>query len=223
MTSLTIPVEHGQLEAILKQPDDSPTGAALVCHPHPEHGGNMHNKVVYNTAKALRDLGFSVVRFNFRGVGASTGEYDQGLGELEDAESVYDWMKQRHPEVPFIIGGFSFGSFIGLSVAERKPDVDAAIGVGLPLEMYDFSFLHEFDRPTLLIQGEHDEFASFNELATFLTGKNKQITLRKIEGGDHFLKERYSSLKTVIMNWMSTGDGSALMKTNPSTSGRGLP
>src|SRR5258708_31867953 len=120
---LAIPVAHGQLEAILKAPA-SPVAAAVVCHPHPLGGGTMNNNVVYRAAKALHEAGLAVLRFNFRGVGASTGRYDGGAGEEEDALAALDLLAQLHPRLPLWMAGFSFGARVGLSVGARDVRVE---------------------------------------------------------------------------------------------------
>src|SRR5687768_17963766 len=101
----------GNLEALLEEPEDQePRAAALVCHPHPQHGGTMHNKVVYRIARGLRSAGYVVLRFNYRGVNLSQGTYDQGNGETDDARTALAWLRERYPELPYSLGGFSFGS-----------------------------------------------------------------------------------------------------------------
>src|ERR1700692_4302035 len=101
----------GRLEALLEEPEDAtPVEAALVCHPHPQHGGTMHNKVVYRIARGLRGTGAVVLRFNYRGVNLSEGAYDNGEGELDDARVALDYLRGRYPALPFTVAGFSFGS-----------------------------------------------------------------------------------------------------------------
>src|SRR5438477_12618625 len=109
--SLFIPGPAGRLEAILEEPADrEPREAVLVCHPHPQHGGTMHNKVVYRLARGLRRAGAVVLRFNFRGVGRSQGEHGHLTGEIEDARAALGWLQGRYPELPFALAGFSFGA-----------------------------------------------------------------------------------------------------------------
>src|SRR3954463_8395345 len=109
--SLFVNGPAGRLEALLEEPEDrDPIEVALVCHPHPQHGGTLHNKVVYRIARGLRGAGAVVLRFNFRGVGRSEGEHAHGVGELEDARAALDWLRERYPDLPFALAGFSFGS-----------------------------------------------------------------------------------------------------------------
>ena len=101
----------GKLEALLDAPEDAvPRAIAVVCHPHPLFGGTMHNKVVYRVARALRNSGYVVLRFNFRGVGKSEGRHDLGVGEIADARAALDWLRSRYPGLPYTLAGFSFGS-----------------------------------------------------------------------------------------------------------------
>ena len=118
----------GKLEALLEEPESvEPREACLICHPHPLHGGTMHNKVVYRMARALRSSGSVVLRFNFRGVGRSEGQHDKGAGELADARLMMDWLRARYPELPYSAAGFSFGARIALRLAcslRRRPAGD---------------------------------------------------------------------------------------------------
>ncbi len=112
--SLFLAGPAGRLEALLEEPDEAATGMALVCHPHPQHGGTMHNKVVFRIARGLRRSGHVVLRFNYRGVNQSEGEYAHGEGELDDARVALDLLRSRYPELPLTLAGFSFGSRIAL-------------------------------------------------------------------------------------------------------------
>ena len=154
---LDLPVPHGQLEAILKERPD-PFAAVVVCHPHPVHGGTMNNNVVYRVAKALGDAGASVLRFNFRGVGRSTGTYDNGVGEEDDARAALDFLAARAPGVPLWMAGFSFGARVGLTVGAAEARVDKLLGVGLALKMFDYGFLATSSKPKAIIQAADDEF-----------------------------------------------------------------
>ncbi|MFP3948321.1 MAG: alpha/beta hydrolase, partial [Longimicrobiales bacterium] len=147
---MKISVSHGHLEATIREPDGTPRGAAVVCHPHPQHGGTMHTKAVFRTAQALNEVGIRVLRFNFRGVGTSTGEWDGGVGEKEDVRAALDWMASEEPDLPLVLAGFSFGSRMGLEVAGRDSRVRALVGLGLPVAHYDFEFLRDLDRPLLV-------------------------------------------------------------------------
>jgi alpha/beta superfamily hydrolase len=166
---LAISVAHGQLEAILKEPA-SPVAAAVVCHPHPLGGGTMNNNVVYRAAKALNEAGLVVLRFNFRGVGASTGRYDGDTGEQEDALAAVDLLAQRYPGLPLWMAGFSFGARVGLTVGARDARVEKLLGIGLALRMFDYHFLDACEKPKAIIQGADDEYGGRDAIeAAFAT------------------------------------------------------
>ena len=154
-----IPVAHGQLEAIIREPP-VPLAAAVVCHPHPRGGGTMNNNVVYRLARALVDGGVATLRFNFRGVGASTGSHADGIGEEDDARDALDFLSARHPTLPLWIAGFSFGARVGLSVGAREPRVEKLLGVGLALKMFDYGFLASSVKPKAIIQASEDEYGA---------------------------------------------------------------
>src|SRR4051812_26347411 len=130
VTSLQIPVSHGRLEALLEEPEVI-RGTAVVCHPHPQFGGTMHNNVAYRMAKVLVRHGYAALRFNFRGVGTSTGIHAEGVGEQEDATAAVDLLAGRHPALPLWMTGFSFGARVGLEVGARDERVAKLLGVGL--------------------------------------------------------------------------------------------
>jgi hypothetical protein len=165
-----IPVSHGQLEGLLEDcdPPGPPRAAAVVCHPHPSFGGTMHNNVVYRVARALRAHGISTLRFNFRGVGTSTGVHAGGVGEREDVTAALDLLAGHHPSLPLWLAGFSFGARVGLAVGAADQRVGKLLGLGLvpraqgPLEsadsaLFDFAFLVGCSKPKVFVHGEHDE------------------------------------------------------------------
>ena len=202
--NLFIPVAHGQLEAILKEPGQgSPKGVALVLHPHPLGGGTMHNKVVFRAAAALNDAGLTVLRINFRGVGQSTGQHDEGSGEREDVRAGLDYLSQLYPGLRITVCGFSFGSRVGLEVAIHDPRVSFLIGIGTPLEKYDFSFLAECRKPLLLVHGEHDEFGDVARLRELVAEveKNTPVRLVVVPGAGHFFDANLDDLKRAITDW----------------------
>ena len=136
--SLFIDGPAGKLEALLEEPEDrDPRHAVLVCHPHPQHGGTMHNKVVYRIARGLRRAGAVVLRFNYRGVNLSEGKYDHGIGEVEDARAALAVLRSRYPGLPFSLAGFSFGSRIILKLGCETPGVSRLIAAGFPANLSD--------------------------------------------------------------------------------------
>lgn len=204
--NLFIPVEHGQLEAILKDPrQGSSKGVALVLHPHPLGGGTMHNKVVFRAAAALNDAGLTTLRINFRGVGQSTGEHDEGRGEQDDVRAGLDYLSQNYPGVRLLVCGFSFGARVGLEVGINDPRVTFLIGVGTPLEKYDFSFLASCRKPLLLVHGEHDEFGNVERLRQLVADLEKRVPVRLavVPGAGHFFEGRLDELKSAITDWTS--------------------
>jgi uncharacterized protein len=202
--NLFIPVEHGQLEAILKEPrQGSPKGVALVLHPHPLGGGTMHNKVVFRAAAALNDAGLTTLRINFRGVGESTGEHDEGRGERDDARAGLDYLSNHYPGLPITLCGFSFGARVGLDAGIKDPRVAYLIGIGTPLEKYDFNFLTACRKPLLLVHGENDEFGDVNRLRQLVAelAKNTPVELVVVSGAGHFFEDRLDELKRAITDW----------------------
>ena len=134
--NLLIPASHGRLEAILKEPTGERRGAALVCHPHPLGGGTMHNKVVFRVAAGLNDSGLTTLRFNFRGVGTSTGEHDEIEGGREDVRDVLHYIAANYAGEDLTLAGFSFGSRVGMEIGMNDERVNRLISIGTPVEKY---------------------------------------------------------------------------------------
>ena len=195
----------GRLEAILWKPVDAkrPPLAALVCHPHPLFGGTMHNKVVYNTAKSLDALGLPVLRFNFRGAGLSAGEHDRGHGEKDDVRTALNFLGSEFPATPLLLAGFSFGAWVGLRVGCEHPRVAYLIGLGIPVNSTDFSFLHQCAKSKLFVHGSNDEFGAIDKvkaLVPTIPGENHFVV---VEGVDHFFSGKLEQLDAAITNWVS--------------------
>jgi len=195
----------GRLEAILWTP---PAGAraplaAVVCHPHPLFGGTMHNKVIYQTAKSLDALGVPVLRFNFRSAGLSTGEHDRGRGEQGDIRAALDFLVLELPGVPLLLAGFSFGAWVGLRVGCEDPRVSHLIGLGIPVNSTDFSFLRQCNKPKLFVHGSNDEHGAVEKvkaLVPTLPGENRLVV---VEGVDHFFAGKLDQLDRAINAWFS--------------------
>lgn len=204
--NLFIPIAHGQLEAIIKEPRIEPArGVALVLHPHPLGGGTMHNKVVYRAATALNDAGLTTLRINFRGVGQSTGEHDEGRGELDDARAGLEYLAQQYPGRSITLCGFSFGARVGMELGIKDERVRYLISIGTPVDKYDFSFLTECRKPVLLVHGEHDEFGAVTRLRELIGRLNQgtPVELVVIPGADHFFEGHLDELKSAITRWVS--------------------
>src|SRR5437762_316020 len=162
----------GRLEAILWVPlarerHRSPL-AAVVCHPHPLFGGTMHNKVVYQVAKSLDAAGIPVLRFNFRGAGLSEGEHDQGRGEKDDVRAALDFLSGEFASVPLLAAGFSFGCVAGLRAGCEDSRVSQLIGLGLPVNSTDVSFLGRCGKPKLFVHGSDDGYGAIEKVKTLV-------------------------------------------------------
>ena len=203
--NLFIPVSHGRLEAILKEPREKPfRGVALVLHPHPLGGGTMHNKVVFRAASALNDAGLLTLRLNFRGVGASTGEHDEGRGETEDVRASLDYLIENYPGEPVTLAGFSFGSRVGMEVGIADEHVVNLISIGTPVDKYDFTFLKACRKPILFVHGDHDEFGAVDKVRALAASlpEEADVSVSVIENADHFFKGRLDEMKRAIIEWI---------------------
>ena len=182
----------------------SATHAGLVCHPHPLGGGTMHNKVVFHAMKALHAFGFPVLRFNFRGTGLSSGQHDEGRGEVADVQAALAWLKQEF-SLPIIFAGFSFGAATGLKAACPDPDVRALISVGTPVEadgrIYSFSFLRNCTRPKLFVSGDRDQYGPHDELEKLVAEAADPKELAFVPG-DHFFEGHLAEMRMTIESWL---------------------
>lgn len=202
--NLFIPAPHGRLEAILKEPRSSPPrGVALLLHPHPLHGGTMHNKVVFRAGTALNDARLVVLRINFRGVGLSTGTHDEARGERDDARAGLDYLTQQYPHQPLTLAGFSFGARVGLEVGITDERVARLIGIGTPINMYDFTFLAACRKPTLFVHGDKDEIGQVDQLRAHVAklAAHAPVELAIIQGAGHFFEGYLDEMKRVITDW----------------------
>jgi hypothetical protein len=193
-----IPAGAVQLEALLREPKGNIRGAVVACHPHPVYGGTMDNRVVYRATKAATEAGFAALRFNFRGVGRSTGQYDQGTGEREDAIGAIAWLANRYPELNLAMIGYSFGAWVGLEAGYSVPRIQALVGLGLPLNMYDFEYLTSCSKPALYIVGTMDEFCSKENLDRFAERLPPTAALHRIEGSDHFFTAHIEVIEHLV-------------------------
>jgi len=197
----------GRLEAILWAPSDPvrqrPSLAAVVCHPHPLFGGTMHNKVVYQSAKSLDALGIPVLRFNFRGAGLSEGEHDRGDGEQGDVRAGLDFLGTQFPGVPLLLAGFSFGACVGLRVGCEHPRVSHLIGLGIPVNSTDFSFLSQCKKPKLFVHGSQDEYGAIEKVRTLVASLPGENHLLVVEGVNHFFAGKLNEVDVAIKNWLS--------------------
>jgi hypothetical protein len=201
--SLFLAGPAGRLEALLEEPEEAaPRAAALVCHPHPQHGGTMHNKVVYRVARGLRRTGHVVLRFNYRGVNLSEGSYAHGEGELDDARAALAYLRERFPDLSYTLAGFSFGSRIALRLgcdSAIAPAPSRIIVVGFPTAYRNAASLESCQRPRIFIQSTNDEFGAVNDLrATFdALPLPKQLIL--IDARDHFFTGALEQLEEEVV------------------------
>ncbi len=185
-------------------PAGIPAAVAVVCHPHPLHGGNLNNKVVHQLAKTFAALGAVCLRFNFRGVGESEGEYDKGRGELQDLLAVVAWARARWPELPLWLGGFSFGGFIALQGA-RQLAPQRLVTVAPAVNYCPDSSLNLSGISWLLIQGDADDIVPAEQVTGWLAGQEVQPQLVLLEGAGHFFHGRLNDLKQAIISSFGTG------------------
>jgi alpha/beta superfamily hydrolase len=203
--SVSISGPAGRLEALLNAGEPGVPYAALVCHPHPVHGGTMHNKVVYHAAKALNGFGLPVLRFNFRGTGLSEGVHDHGRGERDDIQAALDWLEGKY-SLPVIFAGFSFGAATGLKASCPDPRVVGLIALGIPLSvqerLYTYSYLSTCTKPKLMISGDHDQFAPAANLDEIfkMAAEPKEFVL--VEGADHFFEGKLPIMRQAISAWL---------------------
>jgi alpha/beta superfamily hydrolase len=189
----------GKIECLLEEPESVDVReACLVCHPHPLYGGSMHNKVVYRMARALRLSGAVVLRFNFRGVGRSQGAHDQGVGELEDARLLMQWLRLRYPALPYSVAGFSFGSRIALRLGCSLEGVRRIIAVGFPTKSGSFEYLKNCSALKIFVQSTHDEHGPRVELEAIYRDFAGPKQIYWVEAADHFFRDGLDTLEETI-------------------------
>jgi hypothetical protein len=197
--SFVIPGVVGDLELLSACPpqDSARPATVVICHPHPLHGGSMQNKVVHTLARAAGELGTRSVRFNFRGVGRSGGEYDHGRGETEDLLAVIAWVRARRPQDRIWLAGFSFGSYVALQASVRF-DVAQLVLVAPPVNLYDFSRLALPSCPLLVIQGGADEVVPATQVLNWVERLTPPPQLVYLEGVSHFFHGRLNDLRSEL-------------------------
>jgi len=216
----------GRIEGKFAESPNPRAPIALVLHPHPKFGGTMNNKVVYNVYKTLFEHGFTVLRINFRGVGRSLGEYDDGIGEMTDAATALDWLQINYPMSKLnLIAGFSFGAWIAMQLIMRRPEITNFLAISPPVNKYDFTFLSPCPIPGLILQGDKDSVVSeesVGELASRLSKqKNIDVNYRVIAGADHFFRDKIDLLNEEIRDYLKLTFSHQLIKStvkNASTS-----
>lgn len=206
---VNVPTPSGYLEGILRADENSSPApfVGLVCHPHPLYGGTMHNKVVFKTAQTLQALGMPTLRFNFRGVGHSTGTYDKGRGEMDDVRFALEFLSRRYPGIPALIAGFSFGSWVGLRVAVNDDRVQAMIGLGVPARAFAENTLQNCHKPKLFIHGSEDDVAPYAQAQPWFEQVPAPKSLILIQGADHFFQHHLDELQRIIIEFVHALDG----------------
>jgi alpha/beta superfamily hydrolase len=219
----SIPGPAGQLEVILDEPpaaggvneeglverglDAGLRAAVVLAHPHPQYGGTMHTKVVYQAAKAFRRIGCAVLRFNFRGAGMSDGVYDEGSGEMDDFRSAVTFMRSRYQDAPIWAAGVSFGAWIALTVGASDPRVTTLLGIAPPLSRYEFEPVRVSAKPKFFIQGERDELCPLKEMQEFYARAADPKELVVIDAADHLFDgkvlEVADAIEDLLGDWSS--------------------
>lgn len=218
----------GRLETLLDEPglgaaergstsaDTGAIRAAVVFgHPHPQHGGTMHTKAVYQSAKALARIGCAVLRFNFRGVGRSEGAFADGVGEMEDFRAALDFMQARYPSVPLWTGGMSFGAWVGLTTGTRDARVAALVGVATPVDRYDFVEVRDSRTAKFFIHGERDEICSLKAMRAFYAQAAEPKELVVIDAADHLFEGRVSEVGDAIEDLLADWPEMSTRTTHP--------
>lgn len=210
MPEVNIVGPEGRLEGRYHhQPNTDRSPIALILHPHPQFGGTMNNKVVYNLFHAFARKGFSALRFNFRGVGKSQGAFDNGQGELSDAASALDWLQTSNPNASACwVAGFSFGAWISMQLLMRRPEIDSFISVAPPANVLDFSFLAPCPASGLIVHGANDDIVPTEEVeklaAKLQSQRGIEITYETIAGANHFFEEKLPDLDTQVERYLTT-------------------
>ena len=191
--------QAGRLEALLEEPEHgAPTVAAVVCHPHPLYGGTMHNKVVYRIARGLRESGAVVLRFNFRGVGASEGEHAHLEGEIEDVRAALEWLRGRYPDLPYALAGFSFGARaitrLGCSVA----DLQWLLAAGFPTHYGSNEYLETCGVSKIFVQSTNDQYGPRVEMEALFARVAEPKRLIWIPSSDHFFAGGLDELESSV-------------------------
>ncbi len=200
---------EGRLEGRYHHNPQSRAPLALVLHPHPLYGGTMNNKIVYRLFQAFARSGFSVLRFNFRGVGRSLGRFDNGEGELSDAAAAMDWLQHYNPDAASCwVSGFSFGSWISMQLLMRRPEIDGFVAVSPPAGMYDFSFLSPCPASGLITQGDRDDIVKVEDVNKFAEKLKHQkystIKYEVFEGSDHYYRNAQDELEETVRAYIAS-------------------
>jgi len=203
LTPIVLQGSAGRLEGLLQERDaHDHEVTAVVCHPHPLYGGTLHNKVAHRVASALFGMGVAVLRFNFRGVGASEGAFDQGRGELEDAQAALAFMRERYPNARRWIAGFSFGSWVASRLAAGEADAEQLILIAPPVHTQTFAEMRTCVVPKLVIQGTADDICRPENLARVFPGWADPKRLIEVPQASHFFDKQLAELAEAVLEGM---------------------
>lgn len=203
-----IPGPLGPLEALLDQPNRAARAACVFAHPHPLHGGTMHTKAVYQASKALARIGVVVLRFNFRGVGLSVGRFDDGVGERDDYRAALDFMADRYPGMPLWSAGFSFGSWIALSVGARDPRVELLLAIAPAVNRYDYDDAAKSEKPVFIVHGERDDIVGLKDVRKFYSTLKEPKELVVIDAADHLFDGKTTEVGEAVEDLLRDWPGS---------------
>jgi alpha/beta superfamily hydrolase len=197
----------GRIEGRFQPSKEKNGPIAIILHPHPQFGGTMNNAITYQLFYMFAKRGFAVLRFNFRGVGRSQGEFDHGEGELSDAASALDWVQTIHPDARACwVAGFSFGSWIGMQLLMRRPEIEGFISIAPQANLYDFSFLAPCPSSGLIVHGDQDKVAPPKDVQTLVdklkTQKGIVVEQQIMPGANHFFEGQVEPLIDICGNYV---------------------
>lgn len=205
MKTLLLPGAVGNLEAMITNPQQTPPAAiAVICHPHPLQEGTMHNKVVTTLTKAFELCGAATLRFNFRGVGNSDGQFDEAVGECDDLRAMIQWAKEHYPNIPLWLAGFSFGSYVAARVANDDHVGARLVSIAPAVTNYNFDTINTVAVPWLVVQGDQDEVVPFADVVNwyesiaFVSSPQFEV----FEGVGHFFHGQLIPLRSLIQSWI---------------------
>jgi hypothetical protein len=208
MPDIIINGPEGRIEGKYTHSKTPNAPLALILHPHPEHGGTMNNRVTYSLFQTFAARGFSTLRFNFRGVGNSQGEYSDGEGELADAAAALDWMQELNQNAPYVwVAGFSFGSWIGMQLLMRRPEIRGWVSVAPPATTEDFSFLAPCPTSGLIVHGEQDTIVAHTDVQELVdrlrAQKGIDVDYELIQGCNHFFRGHMGTLVEKVNDYLN--------------------
>ncbi len=212
MPEVTINGPEGRIEGRYHHSKVNGAPIAVLLHPHPEYGGSMNNRIVYTLYQVFARLGFSTLRFNFRGVGRSQGVFARGEGELTDAAAALDWVQTYNANASACwIGGYSFGAWVGMQLLMRRPEISGFISVAPPANVFDFNFLAPCPASGLIVQGQDDEIVPPDAVGKLVEKLSSQrgitIGYRPIVGANHFFHGKLEELREAVDDYLAEALG----------------